>query len=52
MKLLHLYISAEHNYIGHHGKPAGQCPIVEKEEIRCLAGRGIEGDRHEKLRES
>lgn len=45
MKVLHLYISSEHNYIGHHGQPAGQCPIVEKEAMHCLAGRGIEGDR-------
>lgn len=45
MKLLHLYVSPEHNFFGHHGQPAGQSSVVEMEEIHCLAGRGIEGDR-------
>jgi MOSC domain-containing protein YiiM len=41
----HLYISPGHNFFGHHGKPPGQNPTVEVEEVRCVAGRGIEGDR-------
>ena len=45
LTIRHLYISPGHNYFGHHGQPAGEHPIVEVREIRCLAGRGIEGDR-------
>lgn len=41
----HLYISPGHNFFGHHGQPAGEHPSLEVPEIRCLAGRGIEGDR-------
>lgn len=41
----HIFISPGHNYFGHHGKPAGEHPLVEVPEITCLAGRGIEGDR-------
>lgn len=41
----HLYISPGHNFFGHHGQTAGDHPSLEVPEIRCLAGRGIEGDR-------
>lgn len=41
----HLYVSPGHNYFGHHGHPAGTDPIIEVPELRCRAGRGIEGDR-------
>ncbi len=40
-----IFISPGHNYFGHHGKPAGQDPTVEVNTIKCVAGRGIEGDR-------
>lgn len=45
MKILNLYISADHNYYGHFGKPAGENPIVQVSEIECVAGSGIKGDR-------
>jgi MOSC domain-containing protein YiiM len=45
MKVCHLYISPGHNYFGHHEQPPGEHPLVERAEIRCAAGRGIEGDR-------
>lgn len=45
-RIRHIYISPGHNYRGHHGGPPGENPIVEKSEIRCVAGRGIEGDRY------
>ncbi|MGC8885852.1 MAG: MOSC domain-containing protein [Verrucomicrobiia bacterium] len=41
----HIYISPGHNYFGHYGKPPGENPIVEVEQIECVAGRGIRGDR-------
>ena len=40
-----LFISPGHNYFGHHGQAAGTNPIVEVDQIECVAGRGIRGDR-------
>ena len=40
-----LLISPGHNFFGHHGQPAGGHVTREVAELRCLAGRGIEGDR-------
>lgn len=45
MQILHLYISPEHNYIGHHGKPAGQAPMIEVDSVECVASQGLKGDR-------
>lgn len=45
MRLEHLFISPGHNFFGHHGQPAGEHPIVAVEQIECVAGRGIRGDR-------
>ncbi|NOS69442.1 MAG: molybdenum cofactor biosysynthesis protein [Verrucomicrobia bacterium] len=45
MRVEHLFISPGHNFFGHNGQPAGQSPIVALEEIECVAGRGIRGDR-------
>ena len=46
MDIVDLYISPGHNYVGHHGKPPGEHPIVEVQEINCVAGRGIRDDRY------
>ncbi|MEM6885235.1 MAG: molybdenum cofactor biosysynthesis protein, partial [Verrucomicrobiota bacterium] len=45
MKIHHLYISPGHNYFGHYGKPAGTHQIIEHDEIECVAGKGVMGDR-------
>lgn len=45
LRVEHLYISPGHNFFGHHGQPAGEHPIVAVEQIECVAGRGIRGDR-------
>ncbi len=45
MKVLKIFISPQHNYFGHHGKPAGKEPMVEVPEAECVAGSGIRGDR-------
>lgn len=45
VSVLHLYVSSGHNYFGHHGQEPGENVVVEQEEITCVAGRGIEGDR-------
>lgn len=34
-----------HNYFGHHGKPPDDYPLEEVQEIECVAGHGIRGDR-------
>ncbi len=44
-KISRLYISPGHNFFGHHEQPPGGNPLVERAEIRCVAGRGVEGDR-------
>ncbi|QQL46371.1 MOSC domain-containing protein [Sulfuriroseicoccus oceanibius] len=41
----HLYISPDHNFYGHHGKPAGEHPVIECDAIDLVAGSGIVGDR-------
>jgi len=46
MKLVRFFISHEHNYFGHHGKPPGENPVLEPTQIECVAGRGIRGDRY------
>ena len=43
--LHHLYLSPGHNYYGHHGKPAGEHPIIETETLGLVAGKGIVDDR-------
>lgn len=45
IRIQHLYLSPGHNFIGHHGQPPGEHPMIECAEVRVLAGRGIEGDR-------
>jgi len=45
MRLEQLFISPGHNFFGHHDQPAGEHPIVAVEQIECIAGRGIRGDR-------
>ena len=45
IELLHLYISPAHNFFGHHGRPPGENPAIEVPQIKCVAHRGIQGDR-------
>ena len=45
LRILRLYTSPGHNYFGHHGKPPGESPTLEVDAVRCVTGRGIEGDR-------
>ncbi|MDA1275062.1 MAG: molybdenum cofactor biosysynthesis protein [Verrucomicrobia bacterium] len=46
MELLHFYISTGHNFLGHHGKPPSEHPMVEVERLDCVAGSGVRGDRY------
>jgi MOSC domain-containing protein YiiM len=45
MRVEHLFISPGHNFYGHHEKPPGTHPIVAVEQVECVAGRGLRGDR-------
>jgi len=45
MRVEKLFISPGHNFFGHTGQPAGKHPINEVEEVECVAGRGLRGDR-------
>lgn len=44
-RIQHLYLSPGHSYFGHHDRPPSDYPMIERAEVRVLAGRGIEGDR-------
>lgn len=41
-----LFISPGHNFVGHHGQPPGENPILEVAAVECVAGRGLRGDRY------
>lgn len=45
IQVVGLFISPGHNYFGHHGQPAGEQPAVAVNEVQCVAGRGLSGDR-------
>lgn len=44
VKIRHLYISPGHNFFGHQQQPS-EHPTIEVQQIQCVAGRGIRGDR-------
>jgi len=44
-RLQHLYVSPGHNFFGHHGRTPDTHPAAEPRTVRCVAGRGLEGDR-------
>jgi MOSC domain-containing protein YiiM len=46
MTLEHLFITPQHNFVGHHGLPPGTEPMVEMDTIECVAGRGVREDRY------
>lgn len=45
LRVEHLYLSPGHNYFGHHGRAPDEHPMVAVEELECVAGRGLRGDR-------
>jgi hypothetical protein len=51
IRVHHLFISPGHNYFGHHDQPPGQHPLLERDAVECVAGRGIRGDRFFDFRE-
>lgn len=45
IRLHHIFISPNHDYYGRHGQDPGASPMVERDEVECVAGRGLRGDR-------
>ena len=45
IRVVSLFISPGHNFFGHHGHPAGETPTIAVNEVQCVAGRGLSGDR-------
>jgi hypothetical protein len=45
MRIEQIFISPGHNYYGHHGQSPDDFPLVEAEQVECVAGRGLRGDR-------
>src|SRR4030088_1792505 len=45
MQIRQIFISEGHNYFGHHGRAPDDHPLVEVQQIECVAGHGIRGDR-------
>lgn len=45
MQIERLALSPGHSFFGHHGGPAGEEPVLLVEELDCVAGRGLRGDR-------
>lgn len=48
----HIFISPGHNFFGRHGQPPGGHPILEVDQVECVAGRGLRGDRFFDYQES
>lgn len=48
----HLYVSSGHNFFGHHDKPPGENILMEVDQIECIAGKGIRGDRFFEFKEN
>jgi len=45
LQVRQIYISPGHNFFGRHGKPAGAHPSLAVDEVECIAGSGLKGDR-------
>ena len=45
IRVVGLFISPGHNFFGHHGQSAGEAPTMAVDEVQCVAGRGLSGDR-------
>ncbi len=52
IEVMGIFISPGHDFKGRHGKERITNEVVSKEEARCLAGKGIEGDRYCDCREN
>jgi MOSC domain-containing protein YiiM len=52
MTVEHIFISPEHNFVGHHGIEPGDAPAIKVDEVECVAGSGLRGDRYFDFKEN
>ena len=45
VKISQIFISAGHNFFGHHDKVPDTHPMVAVNQVECVAGQGLLGDR-------
>jgi molybdopterin synthase catalytic subunit len=45
-ELLEIWISPGNDFRGHHGGPRGDHGIIALDEVECVAGMGLKGDRY------
>jgi MOSC domain-containing protein YiiM len=45
MKIEAIYLSPGHNYFGHHGQVPDEHPVISVDQVECVAGQGLVGDR-------
>ena len=46
IEIKHMYVSSGHDFKGRHGQEALSHGIEDHDEIECVAGSGIRGDRY------
>ncbi|MDA0766454.1 MAG: MOSC domain-containing protein [Verrucomicrobia bacterium] len=46
VEISHLFVSPGHDFKGRHGKGSLDHGVVSAEEIECVAGSGVRGDRY------
>lgn len=46
VELVHIYVSKGHDYWGRRGEGRLQAGIEDLDEVSCVAGKGLEGDRY------
>ena len=52
LKIRHIFISPKHNFKGHYGGPPGENPTHDVDEVECVEGMGLKGDRYFGFREN
>ena len=45
IQVVRLFVSPGHNFFGHDRQSVGNHPTVEMDEVKCVAGKGLAGDR-------
>ncbi len=51
IEIQHMYVSPGHDFRGRHGKDALRHDVEDRDEIECVAGSGIRGDRYFEYKE-
>ena len=45
MQVQQIFVSPGHNFVGRHGLAPLDFPLVQVDEVECVSGRGLKGDR-------